>query len=156
MDWDSFESRFRDELGGFCRQAIADHPGKRLYCVAIYLFYCDYRVIMLPPFAAATREWLAALDPGERELVRWSPADFPIQQQTDWEDAAVFPRRAGDWLTGLARAGGAEAADSEAYHRAWDAVLDRAVDVVCGAARTVMDELLAEGEVAADFALVSC
>ncbi|MDR1151891.1 MAG: DUF4303 domain-containing protein, partial [Bifidobacteriaceae bacterium] len=123
MDWVSFESRFKEELDGFCKKAIDDHPGESLYCVAIYMFYTDYRVIMLPMFSAATREWLASFGSAGRDDVRWSPADFPIQQEADREDADGFYRQACDWLTGLARAAeaGAGAADTDARHREWDA-----------------------------------
>lgn len=136
MDWAAFEAEFTAELMAFADDALATAraAGEQVYAVAPHLFYAESEsIISLPPFAAATEEWLARQPAGERDALRWSPADWPRDADT-WRR----PGRQREWERALERA-----AAGDAEH--WEAVHERYAQVVIAVCRSVALRLSGQG-----------
>ncbi|MEU8657339.1 DUF4303 domain-containing protein [Actinoplanes philippinensis] len=87
FDWATLEHELTTALVRAVRSVIAEHPGERFYAAALWLLYREADgPIRLPLLGADTVAAIAGATPGDRDDLRWSPAD--------WDHDVI------DWLPG--------------------------------------------------------
>ena len=119
FDWHGLEVATRARITGFVRRMRAEHPDDRIYGAAVHEFYAESG-----GWIACTLVGVASEESVPDAELRWSPADWPWQQNPTDVDH--------EWSRRLT---------SAATEGDWDAVHERYLSTVVAACRSARREL---------------